>query len=157
MDIAGVPTKKHSFGAYEPESPMVRKPFSPISSTASSKSNIANLLDDLNNTTTYSSDAIQKTLPPSDVSFTTPLKTTTTILDDENRTPKTMPIPVPPTPSTISVPMQTAMTPAPAPVLIPFSTKQQVEETAEEIEYSFEERRAGFVLPKVSIKPMIQV
>ncbi|XP_031274536.1 65-kDa microtubule-associated protein 3 [Pistacia vera] len=160
LDMAGVPMKKHSLGsnafnACEPESPLIRKPFSPISSTTSSKSNMANLLDDFS--TNNSETTLHKTIPPNDLSCTTPLKTTT-VVDEENRTPKAMPIPLlPPTPSTVSVPMQTAMTPAPAPTApIPFSANP-VHEIPEEIEYSFEERRAGFVLPKSQIKPMIPV
>ncbi|KAK4839986.1 hypothetical protein QYF36_026463 [Acer negundo] len=159
LDIAagGGPLKKQSLGsvsACEPESPMMRKPFSPIS-TVSSKSNTTNMLDDLST----HGENIQKTVPPNDLlSFTTPSKTTTTtattIADDENWTPKAMSIPlVPSTPATVSVPMQTAMTPAP----IPFSVNP-AEEIQEEIEYSFEERRAGFMLSKTHIKqPLIQV
>ncbi|KAK9181660.1 hypothetical protein WN944_024799 [Citrus x changshan-huyou] len=151
LDIAGFPIKKHSLGACEPQSPMIRKPFSPISSTASSKSNIINLLEDMNS---HGETTMQKAAPPIE-SFTTPSKTNT-LVDEENRTPKAMPIPVPSTPSTVSVPMQTAITPAHASAPIPYGTTQ-VEETAEEIEYSFEERRAGFVLPKTHVKPLIQV
>lgn len=151
MDVAGLPFKKHSFGAREVESPMQRKPFSPISSTASSKTNITNLSEDQNNT---HNETVRKALPTTNMPFTTPLKITTNVTDDENRTPKAMPIPVPATPSTVSVPMQTAMTPAPPPV--PFAA-DIVEEIPEEIEYSFEEIRAGFVLPKTHMKSMIQV
>lgn len=152
MDIAGFPIKKHSLGACEPESPMIRKPFSPISSTASSKSNIINLLEDLNS---HGETTTQKAAPPIE-SFTTPSKTSV-FVDEENRTPKAMPIPVPSTPSTVSVPMQTAITPAHASAPpTPYGTTQ-VEETVEEIEYSFEERRAGFVLLKTHVKPLIQV
>ncbi|XP_050156817.1 65-kDa microtubule-associated protein 3-like isoform X2 [Malus sylvestris] len=76
---------------------------------------------------------------------------------EANKTPKVMPIFVPTTPSTVSVPMQTAITPAPPPPPpIPFATNL-VQEIPEEIEYSFEERRAGFVLPRTHVKPMIQV
>jgi protein regulator of cytokinesis 1 len=143
LDIAGLATKKHSFGAVnarEPQSPMLRQPFSPISSTVSSKSNI------LEEATTPHNDTFKKTLQINDLSFKTPSKTNN-IADEENRrTPKAMPIPMPMTPSTVSVPMQTAMTPAVNPV-----------ETPEEIEYSFEERRAGFVLPNTHIKSVIQL
>ncbi|XP_044505219.1 65-kDa microtubule-associated protein 3 [Mangifera indica] len=148
LDMVGAPMKKHSLGsnACEPESPLIRKPFSPISSTTSSKSNITNLLDDFN---THSETTSQKAIPPNDFSYTTPSKTTA-IVDEENRTPKAMPIRLlPPTPSTVSAAMQTAMTPAPAP------TAPIPRVIPEEIEYSFEERRAGFVLPKSHIKPII--
>ncbi|KAI5346933.1 hypothetical protein L3X38_014812 [Prunus dulcis] len=126
LDVAGLPVKKHSFGATnasEVETPTMRKPFSPIS------------------------------IPTENGAMTTPLKSTN-LADEENKTPKVMPIFVPTTPSTVSVPMQTAMTPAYPP--IPFAANV-VEEIPEEIEYSFEERRAGFVLPKAHIKSMIQV
>lgn len=62
--------------------------------------------------------------------------------DENNRTPKTMPIPAPATPHTVSNnAMQTAMT--------PFTPG--VRGGAEEIECSFEERRAGFAISKVII------
>lgn len=150
LDIAGLAVKKHSFGAVnarEPESPMLRKPFSPISSTASSKSN---MIEDL---AVRNGETVKKTLPTSNLSSITPSKTTSAV-EEENRTPRAMPIPVPTTPSTVSVPMQTTMTPAPPPV--PFAANQ-VEQIPEDVEYSFEERRAGFVLPKTHINSMIQV
>ncbi|EEF49147.1 65-kDa microtubule-associated protein 3 isoform X2 [Ricinus communis] len=140
LDIAGLPAKKHPFStvnAHEPESPMLRKPFSPISSTGSSK---ANILEDV---TTAHGETIKK------IVTTTPSKTT--MADEENWTPKTMPIPVPTTPSTLSVPMQTAITPA-HPVPVPYGGATPKEEVPEEVEYSFEERRAGFVLPRTHIK-----
>uniref|UniRef100_A0A2N9GG61 65-kDa microtubule-associated protein 3 n=1 Tax=Fagus sylvatica TaxID=28930 RepID=A0A2N9GG61_FAGSY len=152
LDVAGLPFKKHSFDTAslrEVESPMMRVPFSPISSTASSKANMKNLSDDMNMT---HGETLQKTLPTNNMQFTTPTKTTS-VLDDENRTPKAMPIPVPTTPLTVSVPMQTAMTPAP----VSFATKVGEEIPEEQIEYSFEEIRAGFMLPKTHIKSMIQV
>ncbi|KAH7537912.1 hypothetical protein FEM48_Zijuj03G0143200 [Ziziphus jujuba var. spinosa] len=151
LEVPGLPFKKHSFGTREVESPMMRKPFSPISSTASSKTNITNLSEDQNIT---HNETVRKALPTTNMPFTTPLKTATNATDDENRTPKAMPIPVAATPSTLSVPMQTAMTPAPPP--IPFAANI-VEEVPEQIEYSFEEIRAGFVLPKTHMKSMIQV
>lgn len=155
LDIAGLPVKKHSFGnatVREVESPMMRVPFSPISSTASSKNNMTNLLDDLNMT---HSETLQKTLATTNnVQCTTPSKTIS-VANEENKTPKALAmLHVPATPSTVSVPMQTIMTPAPPPVS--FGTKV-VEDIPEEIEYSFEERRAGFVLPKTHIKSLIQV
>lgn len=53
---------------------------------------------------------------------------------------------VPCTPSTVSIPMQTAMTPAPFKETIP-----------EGIEYSFEERRAGFVIPIAHLKSVAAI
>ncbi|CAK9184954.1 unnamed protein product, partial [Ilex paraguariensis] len=152
LDIAGLPAKKHSFNAVnarEAESAMMRKPFSPISSTDSSKSNATTILEDLNR----KHEMLQKTLTNITTPLTTPSKVTSAA-DEENRTPKTMAIPLPSTPSTVSVAMQTAMTPAAPPVLY---GAHPVEEIDEEIEYSFEERRAGFVLPKTHLKTMLQV
>lgn len=152
LDISGLPMKKHSFGAgsvREAETPTMRVPFSPISSTASSKTNMT---DDMNNMT--HGETLQKTLATNNLQFVTPSKTTF-MVEDENKTPNALAIlPVPSTPSTVSVPMQTTMTPAPPPVC--FGVKV-VEDISEEIEYSFEERRAGFVLPKTHIKSMVQV
>ncbi|KAB2635746.1 65-kDa microtubule-associated protein 3-like [Pyrus ussuriensis x Pyrus communis] len=132
LDVAGLYIKKHSFGApnpFEVETPTIRKPFSPIS--------------------------VPVSIPSENVAFgTTPLKPRT-VADEENKTPKVMPIFTPTTPSTVLVPMQTTMTPAPPPP-VPFATNL-VQEIPEEIEYSFEERRAGFVLPKTHVKSMIQV
>lgn len=145
MDIPGEPKKKQSSDASEHDSPMKRRPFSAINSTTSS--------NDVN----PNGETVQKPDPPFDLSFTTP-SNTNSFIDDENMTPKSMPIPVPTTPPTISVPMQTTTTtPAPADAPIPFNVYQVVE-TAEGIdEYSFEERRAGFVLPEIHSKPSIQV
>lgn len=82
--------------------------------------------------------------------FTTPTKTTIFGLEDENtnRTPKTNLIPIlPSTPYTTgSIAMQTAVTPAP--VLIKEIVPEEV------IEYSFEERRAGFVVSKTHLKTL---
>ncbi|KAJ7970063.1 65-kDa microtubule-associated-like protein [Quillaja saponaria] len=153
LDVAGH-VKKHSLGAgsiRDMESPAFRVPFSPISSTASSKANMTNLSDDHN---ANHSETMLKTLGNVNMTmpFTTPSKTVTAA-DEENKTPKAMPIPVPTTPSTVSVPMNMAMTPAP-PLAI---TCDLVQEIPEEIEYSFEERRAGFVLPKTHVKSLVQV
>lgn len=153
LDIASLPVKKQSFGASnvcELESPMIRKPFSSISTVISSKANMAD-----SNTT--QSDMLQKGVPVSELGFATPVKTTTTTLaDEENRTPKTMPISMPATPATVSVAMQMAITPAPPPPPpIPYGPSPV--EDPEEIEYSFEERRLGFVLPGTHVKPILQV
>ncbi|XP_022736876.1 65-kDa microtubule-associated protein 3-like [Durio zibethinus] len=148
LDIADIPVRKRSSSAVnanEPESPLVRKPFSPISSTISSKANMTNKLEDNGGT-------LQKMLPTNDLSYTTPFKTIC-LVGEENRTPKATPIPVPCTPSTVSVPMQTAMTPAPP---IPFTATKPVEEIPEEIEQSFEERRLAVVLSQTQITSLIQ-
>ncbi|PKI65776.1 hypothetical protein CRG98_013848 [Punica granatum] len=147
LDVAGLPAKKHSFdsaSAREPESPMIRKPFSPISTRVPTKTDLTNILDDAANP--KPNELFHKNLASNNNAFSTPVKTISAI-EEENKTPKTMPIPIPSTPSTITVPMQTAVTPAPAsvPVLV---VKDIV---PEEIEYSFEERRAGFVLPVIRV------
>ncbi|XP_051142490.1 65-kDa microtubule-associated protein 3-like [Andrographis paniculata] len=138
LDLAGFPVKQHSFNlesSREIDPPFTRKPFSPISSVDSSKSNAANILEDINK---KQNDMLQKTLLTQP--FSTPSKPSTfPTLDPENRTPQAMAaIPIPSTPSTVSHPMQMVLTPAkpPAPG-IPIH---------DEIEYSFEERRAGFVV-----------
>ncbi|GFP88303.1 65-kda microtubule-associated protein 3 [Phtheirospermum japonicum] len=141
LDLAGLPFKQNSFNlqsAREIESPMLRKPFSPISSTDSSKPNVTNILGDLNK---KHNDVFQKTLTSNNNTtlFSTPSKTIHMATDIENRTPQAAAIPiVPSTPSTVSIPMQMALTPAP----------KHITPVDEEIEYSFEERRAGFVLPR---------
>ncbi|XP_061353537.1 65-kDa microtubule-associated protein 3-like isoform X1 [Gastrolobium bilobum] len=136
LDIAGVPMKKHSFGAgsvRDIESPLTRQPLSPISLTISSKMNVTNAADELN----IQNEKLQKTLALNNLGFTTPSKTAT-MVDEENRTPKTRPIPVPTTPLTVSMPMNMSMTPAPSSV--PFGG-----DFVQDFEYSFEERRLGFV------------
>ena len=130
---------------------MVRKPFSPISSTDSSKSNATNILEDLSR---KHNDMLQKTLSSNNASFTTPSKIISAV-EEENRTPKAKTIPVPATPATVSVPMQTAVTPAL--FAAPPCNSKPVDDIPEEIEYSFEERRAGFVLPNSSLKTTILV
>lgn len=161
MDIAGLPTnRKHSISEVEPSQPqpqqIFRTPFSPISSTESSRSNVT-LLEDLNR----KHEMLQKTFQNTNNSnnttpFTTPSKTLISATDDENRTPKTNMIPtIPCTPSTVSVPMQTAMTPAlPVTGLNPIKQMTIPEEV---IEYSFEERRAGFIIPRTHLKMVAAV
>ncbi|XP_047322279.1 65-kDa microtubule-associated protein 3-like [Impatiens glandulifera] len=137
LDIAGINNNN---------SPMKRKPFSPISSTESSKSNMANLLEELNNRK-QTTDMLSQ--------ITTPYKINSSEEENYNNrnTPiKMMAIPVPSTPLTVSVPMQTSKTPAHVPVApIHFNLKPTpppVEENV--VEYSFEERRFGFVLPSTT-------
>ncbi|KAA8539835.1 hypothetical protein F0562_026527 [Nyssa sinensis] len=143
LDVADLPVKRHSFNAVNArEVDSMRKPFWPISSTELSRSNTSNLLEDVDR---KHNETLQKT------PFTTPSKTVSAE-EEENRTPKAMPIPVPSAPSTVSIPMQTAMTPAP-PIIS--CCANPVEEIHEEIEYSFEEKRAGFVLPRTHLKTVI--
>ncbi|KAF6164825.1 hypothetical protein GIB67_030697 [Kingdonia uniflora] len=146
LDITGLPVNKHSFNATTVcafDSPLTRKPFSPVSSAVSSKANnTANLLEDLNKPVNPN---LQKTIQVYDTPLTIHSKASA-YLEEENWTPKTFPIPVPVTPSTISVPMQTAVTPAfPLAYSLQFGANS-AEGTPEEIEYSIEERRTGFVL-----------
>ncbi|MQL85025.1 hypothetical protein Taro_017537 [Colocasia esculenta] len=154
LDVAGLPAKKLSFTVSntreaEPPAAMPRKPFSPVDTAA-----------------------------PTPVT-STPVRPIVSSVDDENRTPQTMhQIGAPKTPKTISVPMQmavspaptlpslqTTVTPKPAPLPIqmggpptPAPTIAYEQAAAacpvheEEIEYSFEERRAGFALPKEQVK-----
>ncbi|OIV90712.1 hypothetical protein TanjilG_15098 [Lupinus angustifolius] len=137
LDIVGVPVKKHSFGAGSARDieTLSRQPFSPISSNASSKVNIGNAKDELK----MQSEKLQRTISLNNAPFSTPSKTTPTV-DEENRTPKTMPIPVPATPLTVSVPMNMVVTPA-APSSVSFRG-----DLVQEIEYSFEERRLAYML-----------
>ncbi|XP_010555626.1 PREDICTED: 65-kDa microtubule-associated protein 3-like [Tarenaya hassleriana] len=160
LDIAGVSTRKQSINSYEQlQSPLVRKPFSSISSAVASKANITAPPNPKN-----SSDPLQKTLIPTmneNTPFTTPLKNSNTVLEEEKQTPKNIPIiPLPCTPASVSVSvsMQTAITPAPVPSLAsaaPLSAR--LAEETEEVEYSFEERRLGFVVQSTRANPMIQV
>ncbi|GKU88366.1 hypothetical protein SLEP1_g2642 [Rubroshorea leprosula] len=125
--------------AYEVASPVIRKPLSPVSFPVSSNTNIPNIQD-------------QKTVHNGQSKVAarckTPMGTPATGMsayrgDEENRTPKTVPIPVPTTPSTVSAPMLMAVTPA-SPVS--FGAKK-ADNTLKEVEYSFEEVRAGFLYP----------
>ncbi|KAL6008517.1 hypothetical protein ACLOJK_034029 [Asimina triloba] len=173
LDVAGLPVKKQSFDTLsESEAPsLLRKPFSPLTAlhskanttqfpdpsgasiktisantvkvTAPSKANTTNFLEDLNNS--YNGTSLK--VVTVDNALNTPSRRASAA-DEENRTPKTMPIMTPSTPSTISVPMQTSHTPGPVSVL--FGTAS--EEESEEIEYSFEEKRAGFIVPKSYLK-----
>ncbi|KAL4574866.1 hypothetical protein LXL04_021706 [Taraxacum kok-saghyz] len=156
LDIAGLPTnRKHSLS--ETDQPLFRKPFSPISSTESSKS----LLEDFNNKKHQK--PFQNTTNSTNTNtFLTPSKPTlSSIPDEENTTPKTnlmLPL-IPSTPSTLSVPMQTMMTPC----LNGNNNnnnnkiKEMMMVTEEVVEYSFEERRAGFVLPRAHLKTVVAI
>ncbi|CAM8987763.1 unnamed protein product [Rhodiola kirilowii] len=151
LDIAGLPVKKHSFSDVNaPETDMLeekRKPFSPISSIASSKeSNMSNMLEDLNRPPTFS-EALHKTaLNNSNAPVSTPYKGAL-VTDLENRNPMVIPY----TPKTMAVPMLTANTPAP-----PHNTSIKVVDVGqEEIEYSFEERRLGFMISNADQKSQL--
>ncbi|KAH0715745.1 hypothetical protein KY284_008650 [Solanum tuberosum] len=151
LGIDELPSKKQPISALngsEVETAVMRKPFSPISSKGSSKSNATNILGDMNRK--HSETMIKTPLSNHTTPVSTPVKSISTY-EEENRTPaKAMPIPVPSTPSTVSVPMQTT-TPGPA-VVTPYNSKL-VENThvVEEIEYSFEESRLEFYLQRTHI------
>ncbi|XP_023633167.1 65-kDa microtubule-associated protein 3 [Capsella rubella] len=141
LDIAGLSTRKQSMNPSELlQTPLVRKPFSPIPTTVvASKANIA---------TTQ-----QQQLPKNNAvnemsSFATPVKNNILRnLEEEKmmtmmmQTPKNVAamIPVPSTPATISVPMHTAPTPY-------TNNARLMSEKPEVVEYSFEERRLAFML-----------
>ncbi|CAA0809540.1 65-kDa microtubule-associated protein 3 [Striga hermonthica] len=180
LDIASLPIQQNSLNPPHPHSardlepPMTRKPFSPISSTDSPKPNyVTNILEDLNK---KHHDMLQKTLSVNNTPspFTTPSKTMIPMAAEfENRTPQAMAmIPVvPSTPSTVSIPMQVALTPAQMTtrvarqVALTTTTAAPVQmaivpaakSADEEIEYSFEERRAGFVLPRPHVTTLMRV
>ncbi|KAG4919625.1 hypothetical protein JHK82_057051 [Glycine max] len=149
LDIAGAPVKKHSFGAGTQiiESPLIRQPFSPISSNSvSSKANVANATDELSK----QNEKLQRTVSLNNGPFTTPSKTVPTVVDEENRTPN---IPAPATPSTVSVPMNMAMTPVPSSILknvslnsTPISVPYGNNDLVQEVEYSFEEKRLSYYM-----------
>lgn len=115
---------------------MSRQPFSQITTAVPTRSNLTNLMDDA-----ATRETPQKTVLSS---FSTPLKTMS-LLDEENRTPKMMQIPIQDTSSTIVIPMHTATTPAPTSLVSRMDSVNEIV-MPEEIEYSFEERRACFVL-----------
>lgn len=127
-----------------------RKPLSPLSSLLSSNASTINIQNQ-----TLKSGQVQETLylnktpvmTPTKIASAegrlketvslnrTPIMTPTKIASavEGSITPKTLPIPMPATPSSVSTAMQTAMTPA----------NRHVSACADDIEYSFEERRAG--------------
>lgn len=90
VDIAHSPLEKNLFGSgsvRKIDSPSARQPFSPISSTESSKANSANTTDELKMQQT---EELVKTLTLYNMPFTSPSKTST-VVDEENKTPKAMP------------------------------------------------------------------
>lgn len=151
-EIAGRLVKQHSTAAKarETESRLIRKPLSPVSLAISSKANIANFLEDK---TIIQSGRLHTSLP----CVKTPKGARSKYIsvgDGENRNPKTLPIPVPTTPPTMSAPMLMALTPATPCVS---SSAKPVKKTVEQVEYSFEEIRAGFICPKPQSSLAFQV
>ncbi|XP_057762439.1 65-kDa microtubule-associated protein 3 [Arachis stenosperma] len=179
VDIAHSPLEKNLFGSgsvRKIDSPSVRQPFSPISSTESSKANSANTTDELKMQQT---EELVKTLTLYNMPFTSPSKTST-VVDEENKTPKAMPFSpfsstLPPNSSNesdiqtqnlqktitlhnlpFSTPSKTATETVvdegystPKEMAIPAPTKPSSVPfggySAQETEYSFEERRLGCV------------
>lgn len=142
-DISGIPSKKPSYNVSNPhstESKSIRKPLSPISSL-SFKANSGNLQDEKKKNQELM-DALSCSKAPS---ISTPNKRIPP--PDGSETPKQMPIPMPTTPSTVSTTMQMAMTPA-----TPY-----IHSGNGDMEYSFEERRAGFILPKSHLRSLIDI
>ncbi|GER26393.1 microtubule-associated protein 65-4 [Striga asiatica] len=134
--IPGRPIKHQSSYASNSkltEPSTLRKALSPLSSICSNIITSCNNIDFPENTPQQM--ALNKPLTPPSSATTTPTKNVS--IYDENRTPKTMPVPVPCTPPTASNAMQTAMTPF---------TPGRI--GSAEVEYSYEEKRAGFVVPK---------
>ncbi|XP_057774466.1 65-kDa microtubule-associated protein 3-like isoform X2 [Salvia miltiorrhiza] len=138
LNRAGITTKHHSSNlanAREAERRLMRKPFSPLFSATPSKSTAANVMEDLNR---KHDELCRKLLT---INRTPP--SITSRAGQENITPQK-------TPSTVSIPMQTAITPA----SIKTAAIARVEE---ELEYSFEERRARFVLPRAPLMNVARV
>ncbi|KAL9225584.1 hypothetical protein vseg_001489 [Gypsophila vaccaria] len=159
LDITNLPAKNYTFNGRESDPASVRRPFSPVSSTSSLRTNGDFYYDDQNilqNDTIQKgfikTETPQKTVPTSNNVLTTPSKVIHPV-DEENRTPNVKSISMPMTPMTVSAPMQTSMTPAPPSLYC----GSPVEERTEEIEYSFEERRAGFVPASTHLKRAILV
>lgn len=131
--ITGNSSKKTPYSAekgIEIQSPLIRKPLSPVSYTVLSK---ANIIQDPRNTQKVVKESITETPPPKPFIAG----------DEENRTPKNMGLPVPTTP--LTGPMLTATTPD---TFFVHSGSMATSKIAQPFEYSFEEVRAGFVLPK---------
>lgn len=143
QEICGIQSKKHTYNASKAHD-TVRKPLSPVNSSFISKSIASNIQDP----NTPQNEASQKTLPTYKTPVASPAKVIASIEEDEVKTPRTMPIPPPTTPpTTVSVAMHTVTTPA-TPCVPCYG---------EEVEYSFEERRAGFILPKSYLRSFLQL
>ncbi|CAN4111752.1 unnamed protein product [Withania somnifera] len=109
------------------ESTQTRKPLSPLSSLLSSTASTINIQNQ-----TLNSGEVQESQYLSKTPVMTPTKIASAV--EGSITPKTLPIPMPATPSSVSTAMQTAITPA----------IRHVSTCADDIEYSFEEIRAGY-------------
>ncbi|KAK1305744.1 65-kDa microtubule-associated protein 3 [Acorus calamus] len=149
MDIAGLATKKHSFvapSAREADVPIQRKPFTPVTPVPCE-----------NNGRSFVEDPNRPKQTPNQIGspLKTPSKPSSVTAFEEAKTPRMMQIPPPKTPMTASVPMQaTDIAASPLPPSSLFGNTAVTETTQEEMEYSFEERRAGFILPRTHLKPV---
>lgn len=144
QEICGIQSMQHTCNASKGHD-TVRKPLSPVNSTFMSKSDTANIQDQ----NTPKNSASQTTLAANKTPVASPAKAISAVDDDDkNKTPRTMPIPPPITPpTTVTVSMQTVTTPVTP--CVPCS--------GEDIEYSFEEKRAGFILPKSYLRSFLQL
>ncbi|GMP61794.1 hypothetical protein CsSME_00024120 [Camellia sinensis var. sinensis] len=141
-DTGGLQAKQLTYNAsnaLEIKSPLIRKPLSPVNSAL-----LSNPGNFQGQNTTENAAASQKTLPTNKTPVSSPAKIVSAV-DDENKTPRTMPVPLPATPPTVSVAMQMVATPVTPSV--PCRVK--------DVEYSFEERRASFVLPTSYLKSLL--
>ncbi|GMI95793.1 microtubule-associated protein 65-4 [Hibiscus trionum] len=130
------PLSAAKMGVIEP--PGVRKPLSSVSFAVNNNANVVNPIED--------EKKVQKEQGWSPGCRTPMAKASkTTWNEDEKGTPKTMPIPIPKTPSTASAPMLMAITPA-TPATLGAYKFEKILEQVQHIEYSFEEVRAGFLL-----------
>ncbi|XP_024625893.1 65-kDa microtubule-associated protein 3 [Medicago truncatula] len=115
------------------QSPLTRKPLSPVSSTVLSKASIKNSQGPKKILNVATKPILQK----SEMLIGTPPSKPFIAGDEENMNPNNMGPSVPSTP--LTVPMLTVATP---------DTSKAAAKIAQSFEYSFEELRAGFVEPK---------
>ncbi|KAH9310920.1 hypothetical protein KI387_025955 [Taxus chinensis] len=162
LDVAGLNPHKHSFYSHSPAGQdneinfiqPTRRPLSPVPTTPSQSN--ANSLEDIHKMRPNGSSPL-KTIPM----FTPPPNKSITVPDEENMTPASMAIPMSITP--VKTPLsQTATplllsspvvlsnsTPLPHSVMQPHQQQLQqiyIDHEQQGIEYSFEEKRAGFIL-----------
>ncbi|KAK8650518.1 hypothetical protein V6N13_140153 [Hibiscus sabdariffa] len=116
----------------------VRKPLSSVSFAANNNANVVNPIEDEKKVQNEQGSSTGCKTPMAKASKTT-------WNEDEKGTPKTMPIPIPKTPSTVSAPMLMATTPA-TPAALGAYKFEKILEQVQHIEYSFEEVRAEFLL-----------
>ncbi|KAK7294940.1 hypothetical protein RJT34_17839 [Clitoria ternatea] len=122
------------------QSQLTRKPLSPVSPIVLSKANISNFQEDHRKLQNVGTKTIQQ---KSQMITGTPPSRSYAAGDEENMTPKNVRLPVPTTPLT-SVPMLTATTPD----SVYSGSTTTASKIGQLFEYSFEELRAGFILPK---------